>query len=165
MINKNNTTNKKQIKILGIGNTLFCDEGVGVLLLDYLHDVLPQADNIELIDGGTEGIRLLGYVEEADYLIMLDAINADEKPGTIIVLKDDEVPKFFGQKMSVHQMGVQDLVYNAYLRETLPEEMYLIGVQPERVEIGFELTESVQKCIPEIVDIIVKQVEEWLTKS
>ncbi len=165
MINKDQARNKKQIKILGIGNTLFSDEGVGVLLLDYLYDAFPGADNIDIVDGGTEGIRLLHHVEETDYLIMLDAINADAEPGTIIVLKNDEVPKFFGQKMSVHQMGVQDLVHNAYLRGTIPEEMCLIGVQPQLVEIGFELTEPVQKSIPKLVEIIIKQVEEWQTRS
>jgi hydrogenase maturation protease len=67
--------------------------------------------------------------------------------------------------MSVHQMGVQDLVHNAYLRGTIPEEMCLIGVQPQLVEIGFELTEPVQKSIPKLVEIIIKQVEEWQTRS
>jgi hydrogenase maturation protease len=165
MTNKDITSNKKQIKILGIGNTLFSDEGVGVHLLDHLYEALPKADNIEIIEGATDGIKLLQYVEDADYLIMLDAINADEEPGTIIVLKDEDVPRYFGHNMSVHQMGVQDLVYASYLRDTLPDEMYLIGVQPKCLEIGFELTDVVQKCVPELVDIVIKQVEEWLTKS
>lgn len=155
----------KNIKIIGIGNTLFTDEGVGVHLLEYIREALPKADNIEIIEGATDGIRLLGSVEDADYLIFLDAINSGKEPGTIINLKDKDIPSCFSQKMSVHQMGIQDLIYASTVRDTLPEEMYLFGVQPESLEIGFELTECISNRIPELVELVVNQVETWMKKN
>ncbi len=165
MSNSSQEVITENIKIIGIGNTLFSDEGVGVHLLEYLRKVIPENENLEIIEGATDGIKLLQPVEESDYLILLDAVNAGKEPGTVITLKNEEIPKYFGVKMSVHQLGLQDVLNAASIRDNLPKEMYLFGVQPESLELGLELTECVSKNIPELVELVVNQVETWTKKK
>lgn len=105
-----------KITILGIGNTLFSDEGVGIHLLPLLEDALVDYEDIEIIEGLTDGMKLLGPVEDAEKLIIIDAINAGKEPGTIITLVGDEIPAYFGIKMSIHQLGFQEVLMAAKLR-------------------------------------------------
>jgi len=160
MLSKEFITNK-QINIIGIGNTLYSDEGVGVHLIPYLNEVLPEIPNIEIIEGNTDGMKLLGPVEDADYLIIIDAINAGKKPGTVITIRDEEIPKYFGVKMSIHQIGFQEILFAARLRDKLPEKMVMFGVQPESFELGLELSETVKNKVPEVVNLVVEQIRHW----
>ncbi|MGD9677190.1 MAG: HyaD/HybD family hydrogenase maturation endopeptidase [Vulcanibacillus sp.] len=151
----------KNIKIIGIGNTLFSDEGVGVHLLSYIRDLIPETEHLEIIEGATDGIKLLQPVEESDYLIILDAINSGKEPGTVITLQAEEIPKYFGLKVSVHQLGFHDVLNAALIRDSLPEKIIMFGVQPESLELGLEVTDSVKKSMPTIVDLVVNQVKLW----
>ena len=151
----------KKIIIIGIGNTLFSDEGVGVHIIPYLEAALFDYPNIEIIEGSTDGIKLLGPVEEADYLIIVDAINTGQFSDTIITLKDQEIPSYFGIKMSIHQVGFQEVLTAAMLRENLPEKMIMFGIQPQSLKLGLEMSEVVKSKIPELVDKIVNQVKCW----
>lgn len=154
----------KKILVIGIGNTLYSDEGVGVHLLPYVEEALSDFDNIEIMDGSTDGIKLLGPVEECDYLLVLDAVANHKEPGTIIILKNDEIPNLFTVKMSIHQMGFQEVVAATKVRQTAPEEYMIIGVQPDSLEIGLELSDCVKNKIPEIVELVVDQVKQWKKK-
>lgn len=153
--------NDKQIKIIGIGNTLYSDEGVGVHLLPQLYESLKDYDHVEIIEGATDGMKLLEPVEEADYLIIIDAINAGKKPGEIITIKNDEIPKYYGVKMSVHQVGFQEVLFAARLREKLPKEMVMFGIQPASLELGLELSDIVRGKLPQLLEIIIEQVDKW----
>ncbi|HEY2421092.1 MAG TPA: hydrogenase maturation protease, partial [Neobacillus sp.] len=93
-----NRQHNQKITILGIGNTLFSDEGVGIHLLPILENALKDYENIEIIEGLTDGMKLLGPVEDAENLIIIDAINAGKEGGTIITLQGDEIPAYFGIK-------------------------------------------------------------------
>lgn len=152
---------KKVFKIIGIGNTLYSDEGVGVQIIPYLEEAIPKSWDIEIVEGTTDGIKLLTPVEAADYLIIIDAINAGKEPGTLITVEDEEIPKYFGVKMSVHQVGMQEVLSAAQLRETLPEKMIMFGVQPENLSLGLELTDTVRKQIPSLVEKVVQQIKIW----
>lgn len=156
-----NQTKTKQIKIIGIGNTLYSDEGVGVHLLPYLEEALGGFDNIELIEGATDGMRLLEPVEEADYLIIIDAINAGKPGGELITIRNEEIPKYYGVKMSVHQVGFQEVLFAADLQGRTPEDMVMFGIQPASLELGLELSETVKSKVPELVASIVEQVRKW----
>ncbi|WHX98982.1 HyaD/HybD family hydrogenase maturation endopeptidase [Neobacillus sp. DY30] len=151
----------KKITILGIGNTLFTDEGVGIHLLPLLEDELKGCENIEIIEGLTDGMRLLGPVEEAENLIIIDAINAGAEPGTIITLVGDEIPAYFGIKMSIHQLGFQEVLMAAKLRDRYPNEIVMFGMQPTSLELGIGLTENNQKRLGELKDAVIKQVNTW----
>lgn len=151
----------KKITILGIGNTLYSDEGVGVHVLPLLEEALKGYENVEVIEGATDGIRLLGPVEETDYLLILDAINAGKVGGTLITINNDEIPQYFGVKMSIHQLGFQEVLFAARIREKLPEDMVMIGVQPESLEFGIEMSQTVKDVLPEVVAAVTSQVEKW----
>lgn len=151
----------KQIKIIGIGNTLYSDEGVGVHLLPYLEEALLKYSHVEIIEGATDGMKLLEPVEEADYLIIIDAINAGRQGGELITIRNDEIPRYFGIKMSIHQVGFQEVLFAANLQERLPEEMVMFGIQPESLQLGVELSDIVKAKLPELVAKVVEQVHGW----
>jgi len=151
----------KKITIIGIGNTLYSDEGVGVHILPYLEKALFTYGNVEVIEGITDGIKLLGPIEEADYLIILDAVNAGKVGGSIITLLDEEIPAYFGIKMSIHQIGMQEVINAARIRERLPEKMVLFGIQPYSLELGLELSDVVKNQIPKMVELVTDQVKLW----
>lgn len=156
-----NIRKDKQIKIIGIGNTLYSDEGVGVHLLPFLEEALSKYSHVEIIEGATDGMKLLEPVEEADYLIIIDAINAGRQGGELITIRNDEIPRYFGIKMSVHQVGFQEVLFAANLQERLPEEMVMFGIQPESLELGVELSDIVKAKLPELVAKVVEQVHGW----
>lgn len=151
----------KNIKVIGIGNTLYSDEGVGVHLIPHLEQALAGFKHVEIIEGATDGMKLLEPVEEADYLIIIDAINAGKPAGELIIIRDDEIPRYYGVKMSVHQIGFQEVLLAADLQERLPKEMVMFGIQPASLELGLELSEIVQAKLPELISIIVDQVHKW----
>jgi hydrogenase maturation protease len=150
-----------KINIIGIGNTLYSDEGVGVHILPYLEEALAGYSNVEVIEGATEGMKLLGPVEDADYLIIVDAVNAGKPGGELITIENAAIPKYFGVKMSVHQVGFQEVLFAAYLQERLPKEMIMFGIQPASLELGLELSETVKEKVPELVASIIEQVKRW----
>ncbi|MFX3616772.1 MAG: Ni/Fe-hydrogenase, b-type cytochrome subunit [Sporolactobacillus sp.] len=151
----------EKITILGIGNTLYSDDGIGIEILPEIEKTLGNIKNIEIVDGTTEGMQLLGPVEATNALIIVDAINADRKPGTIIRLAKEEIPAFNGIKMSVHQIGFQEVMSAAQLRDTLPEKMVMFGLQPASLDLKTELTETVRQAIPSLIHQIKQQIAEW----
>jgi len=123
------------VLVMGIGNVLWADEGFGVRCVEHLaaHWELPEG--LTLLDGGTQGLYLLPFLEEADTLIVFDAIDYGLEPGTLKIVKDEDVPQFMGaKKMSLHQTGFQDVIATAQLMGYCPERLLLIGCQPEELE-------------------------------
>lgn len=151
----------KKINIIGIGNTLYTDEGVGVHIIPYLEEALTGFNNVEMIEGATDGMRLLEPVEEADYLIIIDAINAGKPGGELITIRQEEIPRYYGVKMSVHQVGFQEVLFAADLRGRLPEEMVMFGVQPDSLDLNIGLSDKVKEKLPELVASVVQQVQQW----
>lgn len=156
-----NNEHKQRITILGIGNTLFSDEGVGVHLLPMLEEALKDDKNIEIIEGLTDGMKLLGPVEDAENLIIIDAINAGKEGGTIITLVGEEIPAYFGIKMSVHQLGFQEVLFAAQMRERYPKRIVMFGMQPTSLQLGVELTETNQSKLGELAEVVIDQVNRW----
>lgn len=120
-----------RILILGIGNVLWADEGFGVRAVEQMAERYAFAGRVSVMDGGTQGLALLPYVEDADVLLVFDAIDYGLPPGTLKVVRGDEVPAFLGaKKMSLHQTGFQEVIATAALTGRLPRDLILIGVQP-----------------------------------
>ncbi|NOU93249.1 hydrogenase maturation protease [Paenibacillus sp. LMG 31456] len=153
------------ITILGIGNTLYSDEGVGVQVLPLLHERLLPFGNIEIIEGATDGIRLLGPVEDTDHLLIIDAMNGGQVPGTIYSVKNEAIPAYYGVKMSVHQVGFQEVLFAARIRERLPSHMVMFGVQPASLDFGVGLSSIVESSLGELTDRIEAQVLDWMTED
>ncbi|MFB8830338.1 HyaD/HybD family hydrogenase maturation endopeptidase [Azotobacter sp. CWF10] len=140
------TGSSPNILILGIGNLLWADEGFGVRCVELLNERYRFPDGVRLMDGGTQGIYLVQHVQQADCLIVFDAVDYGLAPGTLKLVRDDEVPRFMGAKrMSLHQTSFQDVLALAAFTGAYPRELLLIGVQPEELEdFGGSLREPVR---------------------
>jgi hydrogenase maturation protease len=151
------------VLILGIGNLLWADEGFGVRAVEALNQAYELPPTVQVMDGGTQGLYLVPYVNEARYLIVFDAIDYGLPAGTLKVLRNDEVPRFMGaKKMSLHQTGFQDVLASAKLLGRYPNEIVLIGVQPEQLEdYGGSLRPSVRARIDEAIAIAIDQLQKW----
>lgn len=138
-----------RVLILGIGNVLWADEGFGVRCVERLADTHAAGRGVTLLDGGTQGLYLLPYLEDADVALVFDAIDYGLPPGTLKLIEGDAVPAFMGaKKMSLHQTGFQDVIATAKLRGTCPETLILVGCQPEELDdYGGGLRESVARQI------------------
>lgn len=108
---------------------------------------------------------MLGPVEDAEYLIVIDAINAGKQGGTLITLVDEQIPAYFGIKMSIHQMGFQEVLLAAKLRERYPKHIVMFGMQPSSLELGVQLTEINQEKLPDLVDLVKSQINQWRDAS
>lgn len=125
----------KKVLVLGIGNILWADEGFGVRTLEYLQSHYEFPEYVTLLDGGTQGVYLVQDVRDADILIVFDAIDYGLEPGTMKIIENEDVPKFMGaKKVSLHQTGFQEVLALADMMEDYPEQIILIGVQPEYIE-------------------------------
>lgn len=148
--------------VLGLGNTLNRDEGLGVHALKIMEArfALPDGD-IEWLDGGVLGLNLLPWVEEASHLLVLDAVNARQPGGTVVELSKEEIPLYSGVKLSDHQITFQEVLGLAKFRERLPEHLHLVGIQPEDITIGVDVSPVVAAAIPEMIQRAERVLREW----
>jgi len=151
--------------VLGLGNTLNRDEGLGVHALKALEEYLRlshgQQIPVELLDGGTLGLNLLMLVEEASHLLVLDAINAGKPPGTLIELDRDEIPLYRGIKMSEHQVSFQEVLGLAKFRGKFPKYLHLIGIQPADISIGVEPSLAITATFPKVIARSIACLQGW----
>ncbi|WFU14813.1 HyaD/HybD family hydrogenase maturation endopeptidase [Bradyrhizobium sp. CB3481] len=153
----------KRILVLGIGNILWADEGFGVRVVEEFHRRYAVSDNVTILDGGTRGLYLVNYLEDADCLIVFDAIDYDLDPGELKLVRDEEVPKFTGaKKMSLHQTGFQEVLSAADLLGRCPGQLALIGCQPLNLEDwGGPLTDPVRTQIASAIELACELLTEW----
>ena len=151
-----------RVLVLGIGNLLWADEGLGVRAAEALAEGWDLPHRVTVLDGGTQGLYLLPFLEEADALIVFDAVDYGLPPGTVKVVRDREVPAFLGaKKMSLHQTGFQEVIATAQLVGRCPERLLLIGVQPVELEdYGGGLRPETEARIPEIVEIALTELRD-----
>ena len=152
-----------EVLVLGIGNLLWADEGFGVRCAEELTQAYELPATVRVMDGGTQGLYLLPYVQQAKRLIVFDAVDYGLEPGTVKLVEDGEVPRFMGaKKMSLHQTGFQEVIAAAVLTGQCPGRMLLIGVQPEELDdYGGSLRDVVKARVPECVDAAVKRLADW----
>lgn len=153
--------------VFGLGNTLNRDEGLGVIALHRLQARLVEQFNaslhpeLELLDGGVLGLNLLPWVEEASHLLILDAVNAGQPPGTLVELRKEQISLYTGIKMSDHQVTFQEVLGLAQFRSLLPEYLHLVGAQPVDLSIGTELSPEIEAVIPNMVDRAIEILAQW----
>ena len=149
--------------ILGIGNILWADEGFGVRCVEALNAGYEFDDHVRLMDGGTQGLFLLPWVSGVSRLLIFDAIDFGLKPGEFRVIRDDDVPQYMGaKKMSMHQTGFQEVLASARLLREGPQQLALIGVQPERLDdFGGSLRDETRKRIPQAITYACELLGEW----
>lgn len=151
------------VLILGIGNVLWADEGFGVRCVETLARIRSLPDHVKLLDGGTQGLYLLPFLEEADVLLVFDAVDYGLQPGTLKIVEGDEVPRFLGaKKMSLHQTGFQEVIATSQLMGYCPETLILIGCQPEELEdYGGGLRDIVADQIMPAIEVGLQKLEPY----
>jgi hydrogenase maturation protease len=146
--------------VIGLGSPLMGDDGFGLVALARLRDAWTL-DGVELADGGTWGLSLLPLVEDADRLVLLDAIAANAAPGDVVVLERDRLPIYLSRKLSPHQIDMRDVLAAAEWRGKLPLETVAIGVQPQQVELGIGLTPAVEAAVDRVVAVVIERLVAW----
>ncbi|MDP2031264.1 MAG: hydrogenase maturation protease [Thiobacillus sp.] len=149
--------------VLGIGNTLLTDEGIGIHVLEALEPELANWPDVTLLDGGTLSFTLAGPIEDADALIVVDAANIKTQPGGWTLLKGEEMDAFLmsNRKSTVHEVGLTDLRAIAILAGHWPERRAMLAIQPDVIDWGEYPTPAVAAAIPPACAAICELIREW----
>jgi len=148
--------------ILGIGNTLLSDEGVGVHVIRHLAAEHPDEPDLTFLDGGTLSFTLAGDIADHDFLIVVDAARLDAPPGTVRCFEDQQMDRYLGRaQMSVHEVGLSDLLDMARLSDTLPRRRALVGIQPEILDWGERPSPAVEPAVREAAQLVLELARRW----
>lgn len=155
-----------KILILGIGNTILSDEGVGIVAMQQLQSQFGDCDDIEFVDGGTLSFTLAVPISECDALLVIDAAELHAAPGTVRSFEGEAMDHFMGanRKSSVHEVGLLDLMSISLLTDHWPKHRALIGIQPSVVGWGEMLTPEVAAALP-TVNKIAKEIVERFSRT
>jgi hydrogenase maturation protease len=146
--------------VIGVGNTILSDEGVGVHAARLLQADSRAPAGVTILDGGTIGLELVPYACDASYVLLLDAMNSDQAPGTLARMTGNEL---LGTKTgrSAHQLGVADLIAALALVSTRPQDIVVLGVQPANMDWGTSLSPAVEAALLPLVDAALAQLQTW----
>ncbi len=145
------------VLVHGLGNILLSDEGVGVRAAEELQRRYDCSDAVEIVDGGTVGLELLPYFDERSHILIVDAVKADNKPGTIVRI--DDPPAYFSSRTSPHQIGLADVMGLAVITDNLPDNIALFGIEPKQLSTGLTLSSEVAQNLSRLVDMVVAELE------
>jgi hydrogenase maturation protease len=152
---------KNRILLLGLGNILLTDEGVGIHAVLHLKDRYRFNPPIEIVDGGTLGLDLLPLLEDSDNVLLVDAIDFGKEPGSVGEIEDGNIPSGLQTKLSAHNVGISDLLLAALWMDKKPKKICVIGIQPESLAMGLELTESIKDKMEELERRVIAKLETW----
>lgn len=152
---------KSRTCLIGLGNILMQDDGIGVHAVKEIERRFRFAPQIDIVDGGTLGLALLPVIEGYAGVLFVDAVEAGLEPGAIISRKGEEVPALMESQVSVHQAGLTDLMYAARLAGVLPPEVCLVGIQPQAVGLGLETTPLLQGKREELIRTVIARLGAW----
>jgi len=153
-----NTSTPPRTVILGIGNWLLGDEGVGIHLIETLSEHLAGYTNVTLADGGTSPDAML-LLDDVDRLIVLDAINGGREPGTVYRFAGEDIEHLKSPGISLHEWSVADSLMAISLLGKLPRETVVIGIEPERVGWGTGLSDTVGNKLPEVIGLVLNEIQ------
>ncbi len=152
---------RARILILGVGNILLSDEGVGVRTVERLEKIHAFPEEVELLDGGTSGMELISHIENREHLWIIDAVKQEGlQPGDTLRKDLDDPPAYFQQKITPHQLGLSDVLAAASLTDCLPGHIRLYGIVPQSLDTGIDLTEAANKGMEAIMDLILADLSE-----
>ncbi len=149
----------KKVKVLGCGNVLVGDDGIGIRVIEKLQ-AMELPPDVEVIDAGVGGLAILSWIEDADRVIIIDAVQTgNEPPGTVYRFTDKELPPSSMFMLSLHDLNLVDTLNVGRLVQKMPEEVVIIGVEVRRVaEFTKELTPEVEAAMPEVIDLVLKEI-------
>jgi hydrogenase maturation protease len=143
-----------ELLVLGLGNVLLGDDGAGPAVVTQLRDRHAAPAGVRICDGGTLGLALLPYLEDARRVILVDAVAADAPAGTLVRLEGADVGPAVATRLSPHQVGVADLLDGARWHDREPEYLVLLGVVPASIELGIGLSRPVQRALPQLIELV-----------
>ncbi len=150
-----------RILILGVGNILMGDEGIGVRVVEHLVEGYEIPSSVEVVDGGTSGMELIGYLENKDVVFIIDAISRKGmSPGEVVILGLSELSVIYRNRISPHQLGISEVLAVATIHEKLPPVVKLIGIKPKDIEPGLELSPEVRSSISLVEELLIKELKE-----
>lgn len=148
------------INVIGIGNTILTDDGIGLAILEQLQEnPLP---GVNYIDGGTSGMELLPDILDADYLLVLDGLKQGT-PGEVHTFIGDQVPRLMTQNLSPHQVGLLDLLNSAKLLGQEPEKVAVVGIVAESVALNVGMTDTASSSVPNATRAAQEILQEWMS--
>jgi hydrogenase maturation protease len=152
-----------RIVVLGVGNLLWADEGFGVRCVEAFGERYDLPEDVGLMDGGTLGLALVPLLLDATHILLFDAVAHRGEPGELIVARDDEIPKIMGAgKMSLHQVGMNDILASLELLNHKPAKFTVVGIKPvELADYGGSLTDKVQAQVPAALQLGVEELRRW----
>jgi len=145
------------VLVLGVGNILMGDEGIGTRAIELLERRYRFPENVELLDGGTSGIELLRFIEDREHLILIDAIKGGQPPGTVVRVDGEDVPARFRTRISPHQLGISDLLATAQLTGSVPPNLVLFGIEPKDVLMKLEMSPEVEASMDRLAELVVEE--------
>jgi hydrogenase maturation protease len=157
------TVIEKRVLVLGLGNLVRSDDGVGVHIALQLMSDPRLPSEVEVIDGGTQGLNLLPTVTEATHIVAIDAVNAGVAPGTILRYEISELDMLPGSP-SVHQIGFADLLEALRWLDKSVQSLVLIGVQPEETGWETKLSPTLEAALPKLIETVINEVEHWVNQ-
>jgi hydrogenase maturation protease len=147
--------------VLGAGNPLMGDDGLGIEVLETLAQRWVESRDMRFLDGGVWGMRLLPHIEEADRLLVIDAVRTGADPGTLVRLERDEIPRHLRTKISPHQIDLSEVFAVAELRGTFPREAVVLGIEPAEIDTYLEISREVIVSVPSLITAVEEQLEAW----
>ena len=156
-----NVLHPAEVTILGVGNVILKDEGFGVRVAEYLDHNYTFPDSVQIVDGGTLGIELTQYVTGTNKLLVIDSINGGAEPGTVFRFHNDAIMEHFQDKLSAHEVGIQDVLALLTVTGHKIPDVIVIGAQPFDVEAGVGLSDGMQALLPQIVEQELKDIGNW----
>jgi hydrogenase maturation protease len=163
MTNEESFAPAQRIVVLGVGNILWADEGFGVRCVEALGDGWDLPLEVEVLDGGTLGLALVPLLLDATHLLLFDAVAHRGEPGSLVVARDDEIPGIMGAgKMSLHQVGMNDILASLDLLNHKPAHFTVVGIKPvELADYGGSLTPRVQEQLPMALELGIQELARW----
>jgi hydrogenase maturation protease len=149
----------RPVLVLGLGNILLHDEGIGVRVVQRLQQIYRFPPEVELLDGGTAGMALYEHIIERSHLIVIDAVNTGDPPGTLVSLEREAVPAYFCTKVSPHQMALSDILAALQIGDYPLPETILLGIVPVTLSTGIGLSDPVARQLDTLVDMTINRLE------
>ncbi len=152
-----------RVTLIGVGNILMMDEGIGVHTVKAIEALCHVPTGLEVVDGGTAGLDLLPYIDGRERVLIVDAVDFGQEPGFIGMLENEDIPRVLeGQaKMSLHHLGLVDVIGAARLLDAFPQEICLIGIQPHTIDVGLEMTPLIKGRMKVLMEAVIDKLRDW----
>lgn len=147
--------------LIGLGNILLKDEGIGVHVINAVEKRYTFSPELEIIDGGTMGLDLLPFFQTHDRIVLVDAVDFGKEPGSVMIVEDADIPSVLNPKLSVHHIGLSDILLAAQLVRERPIKVSLIGIQPESMDVGLDMTARINGKMEKLIELVIQTLKEW----